>query len=218
MSHAIGAVLTGDLVASRAAGAEAVAQSMAHLAQAADALSARLGHDLHFTRFRGDGWQLLVRDPAQALGATVWLLTCLRRDAAPVPTRIAVGIGTYEGDPAQDLGLASGTAFVAAGRALDAMSKLRRIVIAGDGVTPLHDAVFALAEHQIMGWTQPQAEAVALMLDGSVATQAAAAARLGITRQAVQIRLAGAGYNAIADAIAGFTADIAARTQTGVPR
>ncbi|WP_309666298.1 hypothetical protein, partial [Tabrizicola sp.] len=50
-------------------------------------------------------------------------------------------------------------------------------------------------------WSHAQAEAIAIALKNDNQTQATIAAKLGITRQALNLRLTGAGYGPILDAI-----------------
>lgn len=209
----LAAVITGDLIASRQTGQSAVEDAMSSLQAAAAKLSDWYGHPVRFTRFRGDGWQVLVDNPVRVLEACIYLVTSMRRDQPDMQTRLSAGIGTVEGVGRDRLDTATGTAFFAAGDGLDTMAKLRRMTIAGERITPLHQAIFALVEFQIYDWTRAQAEVVAIMLDGTVKKQAHAAERLGVSRQAVQLRLSAAGYTALTDALVAFEDD--ARTRFG---
>jgi hypothetical protein len=211
----LAAVLTGDLVGSSAAGSAAVQRAMVVLASAAEAIDHYARTDTRFTRFRGDGWQLLLDDPATSLWATLLLTARLRASDTGLATRIAIGIGPIESIGSDGLGDAGGAAFTLSGRLLDRMPADRRLGIKGPdqspdqmswqrGVTPWHSAILALIDHQTSRWTAAQAEAVALALEHADETQAQLAARLGVTRQAVQSRLAGAGLAALEPALNAF--------------
>ena len=198
------AVLTGDLIDSQKLPAAIVSRAMETLAQVAADFTPE-GRKAAFNRFRGDGWQMLVPDATRALDATLAVIAALRTDEHLPATRIGIGIGSGpapEGDI--DLSAMSGPAFVASGRALDAMPRRSRLAIAGEPVGPWHEAVIALVDHVAQGWTAAQAEAIAHWLRAPDATQDDIAAPLGITRQAVQARLAAAGAASLQTSRAAF--------------
>ena len=62
------AVLTGDLIASSKASPLRLATTMANLAETGQILTKLTGSDTRFTRFRGDGWQMLIADPGKPEG------------------------------------------------------------------------------------------------------------------------------------------------------
>ncbi len=201
----IHAVLTGDLVASAESTPESVNDAVRALEEAADQFQRWSGHDTHFTRFRGDGWQLYLDPPDLSMAAVLWLVARLRTRRTGLETRIALGFGTVDqlGTGESGLADASGEAFNLSGRALDDMPRHRRIVLAGPGVVHgWQKALFDLALWIAGRWTPEQAEAVTLVLDPHERrTQAEIAEILGVTRQAVQARLSGAGWDALAGAV-----------------
>jgi hypothetical protein len=192
--NAIIAVLSGDLVGSTGAGPAETDAAMAQIADWAKALSDWMPgtHDTRFTRFRGDGWQVILADPGLAFRAAMTLCAMLRA-VDGLPTRIAIGIGSATLPEGDDLSAASGTGFEASGRALDALSPLRRLTIEGCGVTGLHRAILDLAEHITSRWSREQAEATAFYLHPGNPTLGDIARRLDISPQAVSYRLRGAG-------------------------
>jgi hypothetical protein len=190
------AVLTGDLVASQRAGTARIDAAMQRLARTAQDLGTT-----GITRFRGDGWQLALPDPAQLLRAVLMILADLRASGIGVDTRISVGIGPYTSMGTANLSDATGPAFVLSGQGLDAMPKQSRLAIAGG--PPWQMAIVDLIDWHTAHWTAAQAEAVAMSLRHGENHQQLAA-RLGITRQAMQSRLAAAGINALDRAIAVF--------------
>jgi hypothetical protein len=87
------------------------------------------------------------------------------------------------------------------GRGLDRMGRNHTMTIDGDGITPLHSAILLLVAERSRRWSREQAEAIALALDGSTATQTDIAERLSISTQAVNLRLTGGGYQALKETI-----------------
>lgn len=200
------AVLTGDLVGSTAAGMEAVEKAMACLAQAAGMIAYGEGKETRFTRFRGDGWQIYLDFPGLALRSCLFLRASLKASGSPMDTRISVGIGSVASVGTKDLSDAHGDAFLISGHGLDEMPRSRRLAIFQDhGTAPFFDAVFDLADFQTEKWSQAQAEAVAIALcadaNGTVEDMAST---LGISRQAMQARLKGAGFHALQQAMWAF--------------
>lgn len=208
----IAAVFTGDLIGSTEAGPEATDRAIAALEAASARISAWADQDTRFTRFRGDGWQLCLTRPGLALRATLYLLARLKAEGGGLATRLSLAIATV--DRLGDVGLsqASGAAFVLSGRNLDLDANLTHGLTFAEpaafgkpGAIGLWKvAVFDLAVWQASRWTQTQAEAVALALDLPRQSDQDLADRLGITRQAFQARLKGAGIAAASAALAAF--------------
>ena len=195
------AVLTGDIVASRRSGRARLDAGIAALSLASDRFAAIAGSDLRFTRYRGDGWQVLLDRPDLALRAMICLRAALKAEGGGLDTRIAAGFGAVETGAERDLSGATGPAFFASGEALDTAGD-RRYVIALPGWP---QAVAALLDAIVTDWTAAQAEAAAIDAAENL-IQADIAKKLGITRQAVQQRLAGAKMGAVRQAIETFEA------------
>ncbi|MBL4813557.1 MAG: hypothetical protein JKX69_14655, partial [Rhodobacteraceae bacterium] len=179
------------------------------LEAAAAAMSAQTGQPTGFTRSRGDGWQMFVADPAQALRALVMMRAALRQADLGLETRIAAGIGTFtlpeETARPGTLSAATGHAFTASGQALDMMGT-DELALVGTGTTSRDRALLGLIEWQTGRWTAAQAQAANLALGAPDAVHATIAKQLGITRQAVQARLAGAGLAPLEEALAAYEA------------
>lgn len=197
------AVLTGDLIASSQAGAPAVDRAMAVLSAAASEIAGWtmtenvVAGDTHFTRFRGDGWQIAVSIADYGLRAALLMYARLVADPGLPATRVAVGISTVDHIPGPGLSDAHGAAFAVSGRALAQMERAERLRVAGHKVTPRDAALIALLDDRISDWTPEQAEAVAHVLAPDAPTQAAIAATLGISPQALSYRLTGARWPTI---------------------
>lgn len=199
------AVLTGDLVGSTAAGPEAIDRTFLVLSEAANHLSQRIGEHSHFSRFRGDGWQMLMYGPNPALYACIYIVAKLRATRGGLSTRIAAGIGTIDRYPSQVGETVFGEAFIQSGRCLDAMPRAKRLAIAGDRfVRPWHRAIFDLVEWQSGRWSPEQAEAIALSLEHDNRPQEVLGSFIGISRQAMQARLRSAGRSHLDEALLAF--------------
>ncbi len=206
---AIVAVLTGDLIGSTRIERARVEQTMDLLGDE----SRRAGQPwlwpiwgARFTRFRGDGWQMLLARPHLALRHALFLMACLRARKDALPTRIAIGIGRIESAGSDELNDAAGAAFVASGRGLDLMRTQERLALTGAPadpplVTAAEQAAVALLDERLSRWTPEQAEAAALHLHPGEPILKDLATRLGITPQAVGYRVRGAGAPAIRKAL-----------------
>ncbi len=177
------AVLTGDLIGSTKAAPSALEQAMDLLAEAAaevtDWTQRPSRPDARFTRFRGDGWQMLVAEPGLALRAALVLAARLRAADLDLATRTAIGIGGIDSLGKSSLAEARGSAFEASGRTLDHMGRTHRLAIDGDGITSFHRIILDLLDQLATHWTRQQAEATALYLqpDNPTLEQIAPAAR-----------------------------------------
>lgn len=197
------AVLTGDLIASTQAGAPAVDRAMAVLSAAADEIAGWsmtenvVVGDTHFTRFRGDGWQIVVSISHFGLRAALLMYARLAADPGLPKTRIAVGISTIDRLTGPGLSDADGAAFAISGRALSQIERGEHLRVAGNKITPIRASLISLLDDRISDWTPEQAEAVAHVLAPDAPTQAAIAATLGISPQALSARLTGARWPTI---------------------
>ena len=188
------AVLTGDLVRSTELDPHALVITFEALERAAAEISQWQGASTRLTRYRGDGWQMIVTRPNLALRAALKMIAAVRSLGEGHATRIAVGLGEGELGQGGSLASAGGAAFVASGRALDAIDPKVHLTIAATGA---EGAMYRLADHVAKGWTPAQSRAVEPLLAPDRPTHAAVAHQLGISRQAVEKALNGAGFGAI---------------------
>ncbi len=184
------AVLTGDIVGSTRA-PDALERTMTLVAATA-AQVGRWGAPTRFTRYRGDGWQMAVAEPGQALRVALLLVAGLRAAGAQ-ETRIAIGVGAAQSMGTGSLADARGEAFERSGRALDAMPAKGRLCIDGAGLTALHPIVVEMAADRAARWTKPQAEAMLSYLQPEAPTLEAIARPLDVTTQSVGDRVQAAG-------------------------
>ncbi len=198
MSHA---VLTGDIVNSSAIEAAELDVTMQALHHAAIEISGWNGHTVTgFARRGGDGWQIAMERPELAMRAALFLQAILRRLAPERATRIAIAFGDGALPTAtwQDPNKGHGDAFTASGRLIDHVPRHALMAHAAGGLIA---ATLRLADHISQGWTQAQARALVEALPPDAQTRAKAAAKLGISRQAVNQALWSAGYPALTDAL-----------------
>lgn len=196
------AVLSGDLIdSSKAPPSDTNSAINRVLATAAAAERWEGNGPSHFTRVRGDGWQFVVAGHELALRAALRVFANLQCVPNLPHTRIAMGLGAIDPLDGPDLSSASGPAFEASGRALDAMAKSDRFAISGAGVTPLHKAIVTLIDDHIIRWTPEQAKAAAFYLNPTDPTLKEIADQLHISTQAVHSRIKGAGAQALREAV-----------------
>ncbi|WP_092064293.1 hypothetical protein [Poseidonocella pacifica] len=177
------AVLTGDIVESTSLGRDRLESVFAALEDAAEELSLWQEADPKLTRFRGDGWQLVVMRPTIALRAALFLRAAIRRHGRDLDTRISIGTGAVDALPDGDLSGASGSAFVSSGRGLDQIRKTARI--ASDGSGPLRAATL-LADTLTRGWSPAQAAVAYYALNPDRPTQSEIGEAVGSSQQNVQ--------------------------------
>jgi hypothetical protein len=195
------AVLTGDLVGSTRANAASVDSAFVCLKQTAEDIAGWTGEPTHFTRYRGDGWQMVIKRPEMALRAALFIHVSNNMDDRAMPSRISIGLGQAEHLGTQDLSDARGSAFVHSGQGLDNMARAQRLCVAGEGITPLHIAIVELIDERSRKWSREQSEAMQQALEPTNYSLEFMAIPLNITPQAVAYRLQAAGANAIRSAL-----------------
>ncbi|WP_442489737.1 hypothetical protein [Halomonas litopenaei] len=194
------AVLTGDLIASRQRDREALYRC---LDDTLGALAKR--HDGDFHRFRGDGFQLAIRQGERGLEAAVALRASLigqspaheRWDA-----RIAVAQGPAGWAPGAPLADADDPPFMASGQVLDELSAHDAHLGFDHPETTAEALLIRYLDEMIDAWSAPSAQVVALSLAEPELTQAEMAGRLGIRQPSVHKRLKTARWALLSDTLA----------------
>lgn len=202
------AVLTGDLIKSRALAGQKIVRARQELDHAAKILnsweSGTVAGDPEF--FRGDSWQMALSSPHLSLRAAL-LVRALLRWRHGADSRISIGIGGVERIDKRATSMSTGPAFVASGLGLDAMPARASMTLScAAGDDGMASALVQLCGVTAGRWTQRQAELVAAMIHPSRPTQAQIAKRLGVRQQSVQPVLASANWVAIRDALEAFEA------------
>ncbi|MYM55751.1 MarR family transcriptional regulator [Rhodobacteraceae bacterium GS-10] len=196
------AVLTGDLVGSTSLSPAQVAQAFDALADCAAMQADWHGALLHFTRQRGDGWQVALARPALALRSALAFRAALRSEGSEFDSYISIAEGEVAGKLGSDLNAETTDVFVASGDGLDMLKLLSKSerMFYGDG-GPLNAAT-VLADHISQGWTPAQAAAILPFLAPDAEPSYTEVAKaLGKSRQAVTKALDAAGYPALQRAL-----------------
>lgn len=205
------AVLTGDLVGSRQLSAERLERARRLVAAGAAQFRRRQPRALSGVPevFRGDAWQLLLREPRWALRLALLLHARLlaRND---VRTRISIGIGGVDVIDRRRVSLSTGEAFILSGHALDHITGYFDLTGALPGrAAPLagwFPAMLHLSSGLVRGWTARQAEIVslALLLDDPTHEAIAGTLRPRVSKQSVTESLAAARWRPLLEGIRVF--------------
>lgn len=165
------AVLTGDIVASRTL-PPATRRQLPKVMQRCSATIARqfaaagpVGIDL----YRGDGWQLLLQQPAAALRVATLIRATLRMslDRGAADTRVSIGVGGIDFLPGDEVSHGDGPAYRLSGAGLEELDRrCRMLVQIVDRSDPLLAALIATTDALITAWTPSQARAVVGALSG----------------------------------------------------
>jgi hypothetical protein len=156
--------------------------------------------------FRGDAWQLLLRDTARALRVGVYLRAAVLAKGL-ADTRVSIGLGRVDKVSSGRISLSMGEAFTLSGRGLDNMTQYSRMTVAIPEVAGPLSGWMTVVGHlcdSLMGqWTQRQAEVVCVALDPTEPGQdeIAKALKPAISKQAVAKALNGANWYAIREAV-----------------
>jgi hypothetical protein len=168
--HEYFAVLTGDIIKSRLLSNNDLDAVRSSLLNAVDVVK---GWKRGLVKgkpefFRGDAWQLLLRNPALALRSGVFLRASLLADGK-ADSRISIGLGKVENISPRRVSLSTGEAFLISGRGLDGMTQYSNITIGvPKSAGPLREwlpVVGHLCDSLIGQWTKRQAEIVCVAVN-----------------------------------------------------
>ncbi|MDN3526168.1 hypothetical protein QWY79_12920 [Halomonas sabkhae] len=212
MTQAV-AVLTGDIIDSR--GLDDSQALFAVLDETLERLAR--AHDGRFERFRGDGFQLALPEPAAALEAAVMLRAGLIRQGQDQrwDARIAIAVGEDDWQPEAPLAAADGPVFVASGQGLDNMAEDTHLSLTRPDAEPDPglELLLRYVDELIEGWTTHAAEISHLRLWHDESQQALAR-RLGIRQPSVHKRLRTARWALLGDTLAYFRERLAMEGST----
>lgn len=200
-------VLTGDIVRSSDLGNGKLDELMQELDRGAETIRRWIEPaSPRLERFRGDGWQLALTNPAQALRAGLLLRAIVKTFDQDADTRIGFGIGF--GTLGAALAESRGSAFEMSGMQLEKIRGPDRWAIDGEfeqgRALPLVRALFSACEGLSSGWTSKQADIFARMAGPEKPKYAEVAETLGVSAQTVQEHFAKAGGRSLLRAIKGF--------------
>ena len=167
------------------------------------------GHKYEF--YRGDSYQVYVKDPALALLVVLQTRAAARKVSMDCDIRSSIGIG--EVNPhMRKLSSATGEAFVLSGRAFDRISKGdERLVIDTTAVSakPAVRIISLFVDYLFGKMTSKQAEVITNVLAGR--TQAGAATKLKKSQSTINRHLHAAGWNEISKLLSEY--ELAVREQ-----
>jgi hypothetical protein len=194
------AVITGDLVKSSRTPPGDRDRVLRQLRSVFDSVDEDTRRLEGFQIFRGDSFQTVLDEPADALKAALLLRgRCLIEVGLDV--RLAVGVGPIEYRSRKSVGEGIGPAFTFSGRALDGMSEPRRFAITtpDEGINLEMAAFAAMIDAIVRSWSK---RAILVVVDSIAGkTQQAIAAALKISQPAVSQRLAIARWWAVEEAM-----------------
>lgn len=188
------AVLTGDLVNSVSLGAEKIARAFRALEVCAEMQASWMGAPLHFSRHRGDGWQVALARPELALRSALAFRAALRAEGAEYDSYISIAEGAAPEWLSADLNSHTENVFTRSGLGLDDIKRTRLpLRMIHDSLGAI-DAATILADRLSQGWSPAQASAILPTLAPRYeGTHSKIAQHLGKSRQAVTKALHAAG-------------------------
>jgi predicted DNA-binding protein YlxM (UPF0122 family) len=196
------AVLTGDLIGSSRFRVEEREKVISNLKDSFKMISPDCITS-PFVIFRGDSFQGVLSRPDEALNAALIirssLLSRFKGKRARLDARIAIGIGTIDYLPGDQVGEGDGEAYRNSGQELDKMKKRERNLIIKTPWAGINEELrieCSLLDALIQRWTKEQAEVILYHITKGV-TQEEIAKILSISQPAVFQRLKTGGYWAV---------------------
>lgn len=120
--------------------------------------------------YRGDGWQLLLTDPAASLRAAILfraMVISAEEGGSKSDTRIAIGLGGIDFVDNNRISEGDGEAYRLSGQALDAMREPHRMTLVRNTEdTANHGTLVQLLDALVQEWTPFQARAVVGRMQG----------------------------------------------------
>lgn len=160
------AVLTGDLIGSSRFRIQQREEVISNLKDSFKKISPDIIAS-PFMVFRGDSFQGVLARPEEALKATLIirasLLSRFKGKRTRLDARIAIGIGTIDYLPGDQVGEGDGEAFKNSGPELDKMKKGEQNIIVSSPWAGINEELrteCALLDALIQRWTKEQAEAI----------------------------------------------------------
>lgn len=178
------AVLTGDIVGSTALGPEKLERAFDALRDCAEMQAEWMGESLHFTRHRGDGWQVALAEPKYALRSALAFRAALKAEGSEFDSYIGIETGLRPPQLTKDLNQQLSKVFVNSGRILERLKVQENLGLRI--AYPACAAVSILVDHIASSWTAIQARAALEMIPpNSNLTYTEVAKRLDKSRQSV---------------------------------
>jgi hypothetical protein len=155
--------------------------------------------------YRGDSFQLKVKNPMQALEAAVWIKAAIKTISA-LDVRLGIGLGEVA-YPAKKITESNGTAFVHSGEIFEQLSKLNQEMAVRSPWRQFDQEMnisLKLALIPMNQWSVSAAVTVREVLKNPNMTQTALGEKFGITQHAISARLSRAHMEVIQEWMAYF--------------
>lgn len=188
-------VITGDIINSKS-----VKLPEAYLEQIRATLQVLGTEHTDWEIFRGDSFQIEIKDPLQAFWQCVYIKACLKT-RKELDARMAIGIGekTYE---AKTISEANGTAFIRSGEMFEKLKREKTNLLINTGKEKLDaelNVYFQLTLIAMDYWTPNSAEMVKLSLENPEMNQQQLGELIGIKQNTVSERQKRAALNQLED-------------------
>ncbi|WP_366140793.1 transcriptional regulator [uncultured Algibacter sp.] len=180
----ITSVITGDIIKSRT---QINAEVWINILKRT--LSNLSSDEIYWEIYRGDSFQIEIRDWYQSFQAAVYIKACIK-SIRGLDVRLAIGIGdkTYEGKNVTE---SNGNAFVFSGETLETLKKEKqnlRIKTSNFNIDEELNLYFKLALVFMDSWTKNSAEIVKLSIENPNALQSELGEIIGINQNAISTR------------------------------
>ena len=192
----ITSVITGDIIRSR------LSENPVWLPKLKKTLSVEGKSPRSWEVYRGDSFQVEVKDPAQALLTAIRIKATIKA-IKNLDVRMAIGIGEKKFASIK-ITESDGEAFIFSGETFETLKKNKRHLAIK---TPWPDfnrdmnVCLRLASIPMDDWTQGSAEIVQLLISHPTLTQKALAKKLGVTQPAVSDHQSRAHYDALMELV-----------------
>ncbi|MEM5474846.1 hypothetical protein [Pacificibacter sp. AS14] len=198
------AVLTGDIVGSTALGPEKLERAFNALKDCAETQAEWMGESLHFTRHRGDGWQVALAEPKYALRSALMFRAALRSEGSEFDSYIGIAEGDITGPLESNLNDQTDGVFTKSGQMLEwiKVEAPQLELTLGHASAGATSACAVLLGQMSQDWTPAQAAPLIRMLHPTdTPTYTEIAKALGKSRQTVAKALDSAGFRSIYSAL-----------------
>jgi len=177
-------IITGDIIKSRSQ-----LDTSSWLTTLKQALSYLNTNDEYWDIYRGDSFQIELKDVFSGFMAAVYIKACIKTIHG-LDVRLAIGLGekSYKGDSVSE---SSGAAYIYSGETLETLKKEKqnlRIKTSNQQINKELNLYFSLALIAMDRWTVNSAEIVKLYIEQPNALQSELGKIIGINQNAVSTR------------------------------
>ena len=188
-------IITGDIINS-----QSVKLPQDYLEKIRPALQSLGEEQSDWEIFRGDSFQIEIKDPLQVFWQCIYIKACLKT-MKELDARMAIGIGekSYE---AKTISEANGSAFIRSGEVFEKLKREKTNLLINTGNSTLDEELnvyFQLTLIAMDHWTPNSAEIVKLSLENPEMNQQQLGELIGIKQNTVSERQKRASLSQLAD-------------------